>query len=98
MTQRDRAWRRKKNYSKGRRKKHIAIEAQGVCWYKHDGQYIKGKIHCSCPACTMKTNNRKGYGQGVNYTHSDRMKVESMGSQFSDYKNEQCENYKENGR
>lgn len=21
-------------------------------WYKHDGQYSKGKIHCSCGICT----------------------------------------------
>lgn len=21
-------------------------------WYKHDGQYSKGKIHCSCKMCT----------------------------------------------
>lgn len=21
-------------------------------WYKHDGQYSKGKIHCSCAMCT----------------------------------------------
>ena len=23
-------------------------------WYKHDGQYSKGKIHCSCPLCSYK--------------------------------------------
>jgi hypothetical protein len=23
-------------------------------YYKHDGQYAKGKIHCSCPMCTYE--------------------------------------------
>ena len=24
--------------------------------YNHDGQYSKGKIHCSCRMCSSKTN------------------------------------------
>lgn len=48
MNTRNRAWRRKKNFSKGRRKKHIAMAVCRNWWYEHDGQYIKGKIHCSC--------------------------------------------------
>lgn len=27
------------------------VENPGA-WYKHDGQYSKGKIHCSCKMCT----------------------------------------------
>lgn len=27
------------------------VETPGK-WYKHDGQYSKGKIHCSCKMCT----------------------------------------------
>lgn len=27
------------------------VETPGA-WYKHDGQYSKGKIHCSCKMCT----------------------------------------------
>lgn len=41
--ERNRYWRRKKNFSKGRRKKNIAKSAFNGWWYEHDGQYIKGK-------------------------------------------------------
>lgn len=36
------------------RKKFICnhIYWDGCDWYKHDGQYSKGKIHCSCRMCT----------------------------------------------
>lgn len=33
------------------RKKNICRKKQGSDWYKHDGQYDKGKIHCSCGSC-----------------------------------------------
>lgn len=85
MSERNRAWRRKKNFSKGRRKKHIAMAVYRNWWYEHDGQYIKGKIHCSCPCCSPKTNNRGRYGVSVNLKHSDKQKVDSMCSQVSDY-------------
>lgn len=55
--------------------------------YKHDGQYIKGKIHCSCPFCSPKTNNRGRYGKAVNYTHSDSIKIESMQCRVLEYEN-----------
>lgn len=44
MNTRNRAWRRKKNFSKGRRKKHIAMAVCRNWWYEHDGQYIKGNL------------------------------------------------------
>ena len=34
------------------RKKRICKRFYGFDWYKHDGQYSKGKIHCSCRMCT----------------------------------------------
>ena len=36
------------------RKKKICKQLYwiGSNWYEHDGQYSKGKIHCSCPMCT----------------------------------------------
>ena len=34
-----------------RRKKRICNEVMKYDWYKHDGQYSKGKIHCSCALC-----------------------------------------------
>ena len=92
---RSRAWRRKKNYSKGRRKQKIAVELFGnpedstaikTPFNNHVGQYIKGKVHCSCMLCSAKTNNRGRYGKAVNYRHSDEMKVDSMEDQINDYK------------
>ena len=37
------------------RKKRICTEFYGDHrWYKFDGQYSKGKVHCSCPMCNSK--------------------------------------------
>ena len=33
------------------RKKRISNSVYGFGWYKHDGQYSKGKIHCGCGLC-----------------------------------------------
>lgn len=33
------------------RKKCISNSVYGFDWYKHDGQYSKGKIHCGCGLC-----------------------------------------------
>ena len=33
------------------RKKKIAERIYGVELYTHEGQYDKGKVHCSCPLC-----------------------------------------------
>ena len=33
------------------RKKCISNSVYGLDWYKHDGQYSKGKIHCCCGLC-----------------------------------------------
>lgn len=33
------------------RKKRISNSVYGLDWYKHDGQYSKGKIHCGCGLC-----------------------------------------------
>lgn len=33
------------------RKKNICHKRDGSDWYKHDGQYSKGKIHCGCGIC-----------------------------------------------
>lgn len=35
-----------------KRKKRICNNFYGFDWYKHDGMYNKGKIHCSCKMCT----------------------------------------------
>lgn len=44
------------------RKMRIDKEVHNIgSWYKFRGQYSKGKIHCSCPMCAVKTrvNGRK---------------------------------------
>lgn len=33
------------------RKKRISNSVYGLDWYKHDGQYSKGKVHCGCGMC-----------------------------------------------
>lgn len=51
---------RSRAYTREVRNKHIArkknivkcVDAPGTEWYKYDGQYSKGKIHCSCRMCT----------------------------------------------
>lgn len=59
--QRTRAYRRDVRNKTIARKKHLCRELYGMSiggqdkpgsWYKHDGQYSKGKIHCSCRMCT----------------------------------------------
>lgn len=46
------AYRREIRNRKIRCKKNFVKKAYGFDWYKHDGQYSKGKIHCSCRMCT----------------------------------------------
>ena len=55
-------------------------------WYDNLHQYSKNKIHCSCPMCSFKTNNRgraKWYGIGrKNWKHSDLIKINRLESQL----------------
>lgn len=37
-----------------RRKKKLIHKLNDYWYYKYDGQYSKGKIHCSCPMCRGK--------------------------------------------
>lgn len=88
---RDRAWRRKKSYSKARRKRVIDIsryphqnlivfDFKGtIGFYDNLHQYSKNKIHCSCPMCSPKTNNKKNkYVPSKNYKISELRKINSM--------------------
>lgn len=51
---RTRSYRREVRNKAIARKKWIChhVYWDGQDWYEHDGQYSKGKIHCSCPLCT----------------------------------------------
>lgn len=48
------SYRRHKRYVKIARKKNLVHEMNDYWYYKFDGQYDKGKIHCSCPLCSAK--------------------------------------------
>lgn len=63
MQTRTRSWRRKKTYHKANRKYKIAkARREGTPTF---GRFRKGKLHCSCPMCTFKTNKRKGFACGI---------------------------------
>lgn len=52
-------------------------------WYKHDGCYSKGKIHCSCDMCNAKTRF-SGYKFSDLVKHErDKAKVEEMSDTYN---------------
>ena len=96
---RNKAWRRHKDYSKAKRKRDIDRELQPIFnneeglhfwyWYGNLHQYSKNKIHCSCPLCAAKTNNKRGkrcvWAPAVNYSMADRKKQDRMTNDLNDY-------------
>ena len=52
MANRSRDYYRKVRAKEIKRKKAIRLMYGDTSWYHHDGQYSKGKVHCSCPICT----------------------------------------------
>lgn len=50
---------------KGKHKQYICKYAYGWDYYDNSHQYSKGKIHCSCPCCTAKTNTSKYKSRGM---------------------------------
>lgn len=53
MANRSRDYYRKMRARAIKHKKHISAHY----WhYKFDGQYSKGKVHCSCPDCSAKSS------------------------------------------
>ena len=82
--------RRDRGYYREMRKKHIKRKKKlsAHYWhYKFDGQYSKGKIHCSCEMCRNKTNNGGGlhYGAAHNRKHSDKVRIDAMDREIEDY-------------
>ena len=61
MANRSRAYYRKMRAKHIHRKKKIAKLYYGWGYYRIDGKYSKGKIHCSCPMCSEKTKNKKNH-------------------------------------
>ena len=83
---RNRAERRHNDWRKARRKRRI-IRAYGWDYYDNLHQYSKNKIHCSCPMCSEKTNNKGRKVWGVsrrNWCMMDRRRIEEMEDQILD--------------
>ena len=87
---RTRAWRRHKNYVKAKRKARIVQEQNNYWYYPHFGQFIKGKINCSCPMCRRKSRNKgaAAYYHGVyNYRPMDLKRIQAMEQDIEDIVN-----------
>ena len=53
--------------------------------YDNLHQYSKNKIHCSCPMCRTKTNNKKSrFGPRENWSMRDERRIEEMDDQILD--------------
>lgn len=67
------------------RKKRLSNELYGCDWYKVDGMYDKGKIHCSCKMCTYE----KYYDFPRLKDEIDKERIKSEFSDLSDF----CDNF-----
>ena len=77
------AEKRHNDYKKAIRKRRIDKETDctGHPYYDNLHQYSKNKIHCSCPICRAKTNNKhrkSAYLPNTNYKISDRKKLDQL--------------------
>ena len=89
----DRAYTRTKSWTKALRKYHIDRDVFAGKWwwpiYNNLHQYADNKIHCSCPMCSPKTNNKKrsgarGWEPLKNWSISDQKKINNMESQVEE--------------
>lgn len=78
MKNRTTEFRRDMRSRKIKHRKRICLTRDGYDWYKHDGQYDKGKIHCSCKLCTYS----KWYGLP---TLTDMKELERLKDALKDY-------------
>lgn len=84
------AEKRHNDYIKALRKRRIDRETAprewGRDWYDNLHQYSKNKIHCSCPLCACKTNNRKGrcLGPRNNWSIQDKRNLEKLNYEEDD--------------
>lgn len=79
---RETAEKRHNDWKKAIRKKKI-INAYGWDYYDNLHQYSKNKIHCSCPLCRSKTNNKGSkFGPRENWSISDTRRIEEMEEQM----------------
>lgn len=79
---RNTAEKRHNDWKKAIRKKKI-INAYGWDYYDNLHQYSKNKIHCSCPLCRSKTNNKGSrFGPRENWSIADTRRIEEMEEQM----------------
>ena len=101
---RPRAWRRWKNFTKARRKRELDWSlswpwpdnkssnpldfSKRAGFYKNLHQYSKNKIHCSCPMCSTKTNNKNRshvWEPAYNPTMMDKRRDDAMDADEFDF-------------
>ena len=85
----DRAYLRAKSWSKAIRKRNIdrdtkPAHASWPDYYDNLHEYSKNKIHCSCPMCSEKTNNRGRYGSRRVWPITDQKRIEEMEYEVSE--------------
>ena len=85
------AEKRHNDFKKAIRKRRIDRELDAARiehhdWYDNLHQYSKNKIHCSCPLCACKTNNRKGrcFGPRNNWSTHDKRNLEKLNYEEDD--------------
>lgn len=69
------------------RKKRISNSVYGLDWYRHDGQYSKGKIHCGCGLCKFGKRYRLPTTRDMREQSREKILLE-------DYKNTMNELFK----
>lgn len=68
------AERRHNDWTKAIRKHNLYPD-----YYDNLHQYSKNKIHCSCPLCRAKSNDRNAkYGSKINWSVSDKRRFDEM--------------------
>ncbi len=88
---RNKAEKRHNDWRKAIRKRNIVRDIYGwnEGWYDNLHQYSKNKIHCSCPMCSAKTNNKhrsgaRGWEPSENWSIHDEKRIEEMKDQILD--------------
>lgn len=100
-----RGLRRKRDRAKARRTMRHAEINYGEEYVSEQpfGRWVKGKAYCSCAMCKPKTNHLKNKGvkysghafsktfRGMQWKHSDVLKIQSKESELKEYTNEGLE-------
>ena len=83
---------RRVSRKKALRKQKIAKKLYGGERFDNLHQYSKNKVHCSCPCCSRKTNNKGknrlksgNYNPSKDWKHSDAQKIESTEQKLQEY-------------